>query len=342
VTSLALLLIGYSLFSALSLALTHFCAEHYEGQAASRRMGLLLLLALSGLQIAHFAWLHLGWPWIVSPLYRALLFAVAPVFFLYSQPLLRPQAPAAFSPARLAHMLPILAAPALTPAVALPLAFIAGSAYLLWLARSLYALRRERANFRLEMALLGGVFAIAIAVALLGIMQTALPDKLFFSLYASAIGIAFFLAQTTLNRRPQLSSEISETARALYANSTLVNIDCDAALARLDALMQDERIFADPDLSLAKLAQRLSLTPHQLSELMNSRLGKGFSRTLREQRVAAAKTMLRAEPSASVLAVGLSVGFAAQSSFYEAFREIEGVTPGKYRSLHAREKMVSR
>ena len=38
--------------------------------------------------------------------------------------------------------------------------------------------------------------------------------------------------------------------------------------------------------------------------------------------------MLLAEPSASVLSVGLNVGFSAQSNFYEAFREIEGMTPG--------------
>ncbi|MGE8357156.1 MAG: helix-turn-helix domain-containing protein, partial [Microvirgula sp.] len=40
------------------------------------------------------------------------------------------------------------------------------------------------------------------------------------------------------------------------------------------------------------------------------------------------------EPSASVLSVGLSVGFSSQSTFYEAFREIEGMTPGQFRKLH--------
>jgi AraC-like DNA-binding protein len=335
-TSLALLLIGFSLFSALSLALTHFRAEHYEGQTVSRIMGLALLLALSGLQWVHFAWLHFGWPWVDSPVYRMLLFAVAPAFFLYSQPLLRPRARSASRPTQIAHVMPVAIAPALPANVALPLAFIVGAGYLLWLARSLFALRRERAGFRRELALLGAVFAIAIGVSILGSIQAALPDKLFFSLYASAIGLAFLLVQTTLNQRPRLSSEISETARAVYAHSTLVNVDCDAALAKLDALMTSERIFADPDLGLARLAQRLALTTHQLSELLNSRLGKSFSRYLREHRIAAAKTMLRAEPNASVLSVGLSVGFTAQSNFYEAFREIEGMTPGQYRRLHVR------
>ena len=45
-----------------------------------------------------------------------------------------------------------------------------------------------------------------------------------------------------------------------------------------------------------------------------------------------------AEPSASVLSVGLSVGFTSQSNFYEAFREIEGMTPGQYRKLNPPQK----
>jgi AraC-like DNA-binding protein len=96
----------------------------------------------------------------------------------------------------------------------------------------------------------------------------------------------------------------------------------------------EQRIFVEPGLSLPLLAQQLQLSTHQLSELLNSRLGKGFSRFLREARVSAAKTMLVEEPTASVLAVGLSVGFTSQSTFYDAFREIEGMTPGQFRKLH--------
>ena len=84
------------------------------------------------------------------------------------------------------------------------------------------------------------------------------------------------------------------------------------------------------------LAARLDLSPHQLSELLNTRLGKGFARYVREQRVEAAQTMLRDEPAASVLSVGLSVGFSATSNFYDAFREIAGTTPGQYRKLQRR------
>lgn len=334
--SLALLFIGFSLFSALSLALTHFRGEHYRHLPVSRMAGLVLLLALCGLQLAHFGWLYHDLAWIATPAYRINLFAVAPAFFLFSQPVLHPRFSSRLRPAALLHVLPLVIAPFLPQQAALPLAFMLGAGYLLWLARCLYQLRQERARFGLEMLLLGGVFAIAIGVSLLGLLQAALPDKLFYSLYSVAIGLAFFLVQTTLALRPHLSEDVSETVQTAYASSTLNNVDCDNALQRLDGLMLTERLYIDPELSLPGLAERLALSPHQLSELMNARLGKGFSRYLRELRIEAAKTMLLAEPSASVLSVGLSVGFTSQSNFYEAFREIAGMPPGQFRKLHAK------
>lgn len=332
---LALLLIGFSLFSALLLALTHFRSDQYRERTLSRRMGLLLLIALSTLQSVHFVWLYLDLPWVEGGAYRMALFAVAPAFFLFSQPLLKPDV-TYWRPALLVHALPLGAAPFLPGDLALPQAFIVGAGYLLWLGRCLYALRADRGNFLREMILLGGVFAIAIGVSVLGLMQASLPGKLFFSLYAIAIGAAFFLVQTVLGLRPELTAEVAETAQTAYGNSTLRNVDCEAALSQLDVLMTAERLHVDPELSLPTLAGRLGLSTHQLSELMNVRLGKGFSRYLRERRVATAKTALCEELSASVLSIGLGVGFSSQSNFYEAFREIEGMTPGQYRKLHVK------
>ena len=333
-TQLALLLAGYSLFSALTLALTHFRADTYREHPTARRMGLLLLTTLGGLQAAHFAWLNLDLPWIAGPLYRMTLFVVAPAFYLFAHPLLQPDSSDGLRSSHGLHLLPILIAPVLPDKLALPAAFLVGAAYLVWLARKLYALRASRAGFRRELALLGSVFAIALGVAALGVMPNQLPGKLFYSLYACAIGSAFLLVQIALGRRPALPEEVGEAARANYAVSTLTQVDCTAAETRLHALMQDELAYTDPDLSLASLAERLELSPHQLSELLNARLGKGFSRYLREWRIGAARAMLLAEPSASVLSVGLNVGFTSQSNFYEAFREIEGMTPGQYRKVN--------
>jgi len=260
-------------------------------------------------------------------------YLVAPAFWSFSRPLLRADAAQESTANQLVHLLPTAASPWIPADIALPLAFAVGSAYLLALARDLFRLRHQREQFDREIRLLGGIFLIAMAVAGMGLFEEQLPDKLFHELYAIAIGLAFLLVQIALGLRPQLAEEVTESAKAAYANSTLTRIDRDAAIARLAELMGNKRVYADSDLSLATLASRLDLSSHQLSELLNVHLGKGFSRYLREQRVAAARSMLVAEPAASVLSVGLSVGFSTQSTFYEAFREIEGMTPGQYRKL---------
>ena len=333
---LPILLAGYSIFCAVAIALTHFRGEAYRGQATAGIAGLILLGALALLQIAHVAWLYANEPWPDSLAYRLSLYTIAPCFYLYSRSLLRASAATSFNARDMAHVAPVLFAPLLPGSLAQSLAFVIGAGYLLWLGRQLLVLRAERARFHVEVVLLGITFLVALVVAFLGLLPAILPGKSFTALYASAVGLAFLLVQSTLHLRPQLEVEVREVVQSAYAQTTLTKVDCEAALARLGALMANERLYVDPELSLAALADRLALSAHQLSELLNSRLGKGFARYIRELRVEAAKAMLLDEPTASVLSVGLSVGFSAQSNFYDAFREIEGTTPGQYRKLRPR------
>ena len=103
------------------------------------------------------------------------------------------------------------------------------------------------------------------------------------------------------------------------------------AISEIKRLFEQEKIYQAEDLSLAKLAELTQLSAHQLSELINTHFQMGFSRLVRQYRVEAAKSMLTEEPRASVLSVGLSVGFNSQSNFYVAFKEITGVVPGQFR-----------
>lgn len=340
VTLIALLFIGHSFFASLVLALTHFRSDNYADQPLSRMAGLLLLACLVIAQCAHLAWLQFDLPWLSSPIYRMALYAIAPAFYLFVASLLRPDRRITL-PVVALHAVPAFAAAGVSADWVVPGAFVLGAGYLLVLGRDLYGLRAERAVFEVEMALLAGLFGSAIAVAMLGWLQPVLPDRLFVSLYCIAIGTGLLIVQLVLGLRPRLSAEVAETARTRYASSSLGQVDCDEAVAKLAHLMQKEALFEDPELNLSRLAERLDLSSHQLSELLNAQLGKGLTRFLREHRVAAARRMLCDEPSASVLSIGLSVGFTSQSTFYEAFRDIEGMAPGQYRKLRCGQRRAS-
>ena len=329
--TIAILLSGFSIFSALTLALSHFRSINYPEQTQARYMGVVLVLTLAGLQLIHFIYLQFESAYIHSGVYQMLLFAVAPAFYLFSKPLLK--GPGDFQKSYSLHAVPVILAPWLVSSIALPLAFAVGAGYLLWLSHGLYALREQRSRFYLEITILGITFMISLSVLIMGLSLPILGEALFFSLYTSAIGGAFILVNLAINLSPSLPSKIVEAASETYTTTTLSNVDCETSLQKLTSLMTDSRIYENSDLDLQTLASHVDLTSHQLSELINTRLGKSFSRYVRERRVDAAKAMLLAEPSASVLSVGLSVGFTSQSNFYEAFREITDMTPGKFRKI---------
>lgn len=137
----------------------------------------------------------------------------------------------------------------------------------------------------------------------------------------------FLLVSALLLLVPDLATKTQEAVATSYAQSSLGRVDVAQATERLRRLFEDEHLYRDEDLGLAKLARRVDLSPHQLSELLNVRFGESFSKFVRRHRVAAASRMLIDEPRASVL----SVGFGSQSTFYAAFKEEAGLVPGEFR-----------
>ncbi len=328
--TLTLFLIGFSLGSAVLLIAANLSGYGAAAQGAfARAAGIVLLLALAALQWLHGGYLLHGDALFASPLYAALLFVAAAAFYLFFVEALQP--PAAIKAWRLLHFLPALLALLLPPRVSIPLAFLVGTVHALLLLRLVYHLRAQRRHFRVEAASFAGFALIAALVLVLGLGAPWFGERVFFLGYAQLIGLAFWLALWLLLRYPDLPGRAADAVRSAYANSTLARIDKDEALQRLRHLLTVEKVYSDENLSLSGLAELMALTPHQLSELINTAYGVGFSRHVREHRVEAAKRMLLAEPQASVLSVGLAVGFNSQSNFYAAFREITGEVPGRFR-----------
>jgi len=147
------------------------------------------------------------------------------------------------------------------------------------------------------------------------------------------ISIALLLILSSLLFFPELLSDILLVTEMAYANSRLGGIDTELKLKELDKLVILDKQFQNEDLSLTTLSELIELTPHQLSELINSHHGFGFPRYIREQRVHEAKRLLREDTKTSILAISMETGFKSQSNFYTAFKEIVGMSPGQYRKL---------
>jgi AraC-like DNA-binding protein len=332
--ALALSLIGFSIVSCLLLLAAQFTVyAKVEMSALARSAGVILLLGLAALQGWHALWLVQVEPIMLQPAYLVALYLVAPAFYLFFRGALQPRSDAWV--AALLLYSPALVAWSIPASIGLPLAFALGTLYALLLTRLALRLRGQRKRFRLEALAFAAHGLVAILILVLGLATPWLGIEIYVHGYAILIGLGLLAALYTLLRIPDLATRAAEAVRSAYSSSSLKSVDVDAAVARLERLMRHEQIYVNDSLSLSSLAQALELSPHQLSELVNTHFGIGFSRYVREHRVRAAQRMLIDEPQASVLSVGLAVGFTSQSNFYAAFREITGLVPGRFRRQHS-------
>lgn len=328
--SFTLLIIGFSVFSAAVLLFSYvFFLKQMAKTPAGIAACTLLLGTLAGIQLQHFRYLQTGAPLFEAAEYVVLLLIAPAAFYFFSREILLPDRRPAL--VDLVHAGPLLLFTVLPANVVAPIAFLIGTGYALWFTHLIYGMRRQKSRFRFEMFFFTFFAVLAVVVLILGLSIPYLDPALFYVGYANAIGLSLLLVVAALIVFPEILSDISEAAQATYASSTLGDVDVDAVVATLERLMCDDKIFQNEDLSLASVAAELEIAPHQLSELVNTRFKTGFSRYVREQRVAEARRMLEADASASVLSIGLSTGFRSQSNFYAAFREITGEAPGTYR-----------
>jgi len=177
---------------------------------------------------------------------------------------------------------------------------------------------------------------LAIIVLGLGFALPHIDSAWFYNFYNFAVGLGIAIMVVALVANPNLIGDLAEVARAKYGASTLGGIDVDGSLKKLETLMTEGKAWQSEDLTLSSLAAELGLSGHQLSELVNSRLGMGFSRYVRECRVRAAKVILVSAPSQSILSVSMDTGFRSQSAFYAAFKELTGQSPGDFREAALR------
>lgn len=90
-----------------------------------------------------------------------------------------------------------------------------------------------------------------------------------------------------------------------------------------------ENELADPDISLAAIAEKLGLTPDYLGRLFKQHLGETLGRYLQTQRMAVAKDLMTAS-NMRVKDVRAAVGFRDPLYFSKAFRKLEQMSPMEF------------
>lgn len=119
-----------------------------------------------------------------------------------------------------------------------------------------------------------------------------------------------------------------------YARSGLNEESAAVILERIDRALSADRLFADPALTLGRLAAAIESTPHQVSEVLNRYANISFHDLLNRRRVSEVKAQLLDADSDryTIEGIGASAGFGSRSALYAAFRRLEGVTPAEFRA----------
>ncbi|WP_129642372.1 AraC family transcriptional regulator [Peristeroidobacter agariperforans] len=321
---------GFAAISAVLLLLAYVALIDVPGKSIySIASCTALVAALATIQVGHLVYFTGGGQPLAHFYYRLALFMAPPAFYSFGRWAILPTE--TLRPLQLLHFLPIPALFLLPLKIALPILFTLGAGYSLWLGNLVYGLRDQRKQFRFEFLYFTVMSVLAVIVLGLGFAIPYIDHDYFYYFYNNAVALGVAIMLVALVGNPNLIGDLTEAARVKYGASTLREVDVDASLAKLNQLMTDGKAYQNESLSLASLAEAVGLSGHQLSELINTRLGIGFSRYVRECRVNAAKTLLISAPSRSILSISMDTGFRSQSAFYAAFKEATGQSPGDYR-----------
>lgn len=115
------------------------------------------------------------------------------------------------------------------------------------------------------------------------------------------------------------------------SRSHLQSLDLEELHGQLGMIMDQEKLYCDEDLTLARLSSALGITPHQLSQFLNSHYHKNFNSFVNEYRITEARKLLIEEPERNTLSIAEAVGFNSYSAFHAAFRKTTGLSPAEYR-----------
>lgn len=105
-------------------------------------------------------------------------------------------------------------------------------------------------------------------------------------------------------------------------------------LARITDMVTQKKVYLEPGLTVAVLAEKLGLPEHRLRRLVNQHMGfRNFADFLNEYRVAAARQKLSdiQNRNEQILVIAMDLGYGSLGPFNRAFKERTGLTPSEFR-----------
>jgi AraC-like DNA-binding protein len=123
----------------------------------------------------------------------------------------------------------------------------------------------------------------------------------------------------------------------------LTDAKIEEIVGKINAVMEQEKLYQEPELTLQQLANRLELPTYQLSQAINEGMNKNFYDLINSYRVEEAKRLLLADKNQkyTILSVGFEAGFNSKTTFNTVFKKFTGLTPTDFREKENATMMVA-
>jgi AraC-like DNA-binding protein len=101
---------------------------------------------------------------------------------------------------------------------------------------------------------------------------------------------------------------------------------------QLSSLMESEKLFLDNDLNLPAVAEKLGISIHEASFLINETAKDNFYNFINKYRVEEAKRLLASAKmeQLNILGIAFASGFNSKTTFNTTFKKIVGISPSQY------------
>lgn len=148
-----------------------------------------------------------------------------------------------------------------------------------------------------------------------------------FPTYIGMALITYWMALEGYSRRKEIPLK-----REVLSNDKMEGLQ--KVLPKLEKLMIEEKLFLNPNLSLADLAKHLDIKPYLLTQVLNRLLQKSFNDYVNAYRVKEAARLINDPDYAhySLMAIALESGFNSKATFNRIFKKIEGISPSAFKA----------
>jgi len=118
-----------------------------------------------------------------------------------------------------------------------------------------------------------------------------------------------------------------------YKTSSLDPQKATEIAPRLLSLMEEEKPYLNPNLSLKIIAKEIRIHPNHLSRIINEKFGMNYNDFINRYRIQEAQEMLRnnANDGKNILEIMYDCGFYSKSVFNTAFKKFSGMTPSEFK-----------